>query len=71
MAGPAALPTPCYCGGGQDVRDGSVLGRDASALGREGSMLEGFEGSALLHHGSRIMFGCIEFVFSVAAVQGF
>jgi len=30
---------------------------------------EGFEGSALLHHGSRIKFGCLEFVFSVAAVQ--
>jgi len=36
------------------------------AEGEEGG--EGFEGSALLHHGTKIKFGCLEFVFAVAAV---
>ena len=29
--------------------------------------LDEFEGSAILHHGSRLKFGCLEFVFTVAA----
>ena len=53
MAGPGAGHTPCYCPPlNQDIEDGG------------GS---GCEGSALLHHGSLIKFGCLEFVFSVAA----
>ena len=50
MAGKAAAVTPCYC----------------VAEPPYDTTQEGFEGSALLHHGSKIKFGCLEFVFAVA-----
>lgn len=50
MAGKAAAVTPCYC----------------VAEPTYDTTQEGFEGSALLHHGSKIKFGCLEFVFAVA-----
>jgi hypothetical protein len=33
---------------------------------REEAGQAGCENSALLHHGSRIRFGCLEFVFAIA-----
>jgi len=58
MAAPGAGPTPCYC---------PPLYQDDECGAGGGS---GCEGSALLHHGSLIKFGCLEFVFSVAAIHG-
>ena len=55
MAGPGCMnQLPCYCS--QEEEEGEAVG--------EG---EGCENSALLHHGSRILFGCLEFVFAVAS----
>jgi hypothetical protein len=53
MAGPGCTnQLPCYC-----------AAEEAEGVG----VGEGCENSALLHHGSRIRFGCLEFVFAVAS----
>ena len=62
MAGRASSLTPCYCPApGEKEEEGGAAEQTTSAK------KEGFEGSALLHHGTRIKFGCLEFVFAVAA----
>lgn len=63
MAAPGSAQTPCYCAPLYPHKGEWKNGEDL--LGEEGC-----EGSALLHHGSIIKFGCLEFVFSVAAVHG-
>ena len=60
MAAPGCANTPCYC---SPLYSSQAEGEGEDEEGGGG----GCEGSALLHHGSVIKFGCLEFVFSVAA----
>ena len=54
MAGPGcSSQVACYCS----------PPHQEEGEGEEG--VEGCENSALLHHGTRIRFGCLEFVFAV------
>ena len=53
---PDPLTTPCLCR------------RSASCL--VGTNRKGWEGTATLYHGSRLRFGCLQFVFSIAGRPG-
>ena len=53
---PDPPPSPCVCR------------RSASCL--VGANRKGWEGTATLYHGSRLRFGCLQFVFSVAGKPG-
>lgn len=53
---PSPPTTPCLCR------------RSASCL--VGTKRKGWEGTATLYHGSRLRFGCLQFVFSIAGRPG-
>ena len=46
-----------------------VGGRTVGGCYCDGEGVSGCEGSALLHHGSLVQFGCLQFVFSVASEE--